>query len=90
MDKNLHNLYEYILNLDFFNDILNDVQVNNLEVDKEENIEINDHINNNKIIEVPLDFINSQYYIKVWEPLFFLECKANILKSIQTEVEFLF
>jgi hypothetical protein len=38
---------------------------------------------------VPLNFEDNDEYVDIWEPLFFLEAKAQIKKGELTEVTFL-
>lgn len=84
MEQLLIKLNEYILNLDYFNDIIvEEKEVKNVELDATYEPIMDEK---NKYAEVPLEFVDIHDYNKVWEPLFFIESKANILKCIQAEV----
>ena len=70
--------------MDYFKDIIvDDKEVKNVELDATYEPIVDEK---NKYAEVPLEFVDVHDYYKVWEPLFFVESKANILKCIQAEV----
>jgi hypothetical protein len=55
MDAVLHNLYDYLINLDYFKDVLTQECMQSLELEGEADPIVADE----KLIEVPLDFINA-------------------------------
>lgn len=78
MEDKLKHFYEFLLDLDYFKDIAS--QQFNEEKDKEE---VKEEKQQDELYsEVALEYVDHIDYIKVWEPLWLLECKANIFRAI--------
>lgn len=79
----LQKFHEYLCSQDFYRDFREDL--NEAEADDDDNLKLK-----NDLKEIPLEFDNGEEYTKAWEQLFFIECKAQILKAKASEVSVLF
>ncbi len=83
----LENLYYSILQWDYYADLVEDeVIYNKLEDDK--NYE--DVTQINEVEKVPIKFQNTEDYFRIFHKLFLIETRAQISRSKQMEVTFIY
>ena len=77
----LNRFHEYLCSADYYNDFNEDIV--NPEIDPEKGpVTTTDQLQT-----VPANFDDTNEYLKIWEPLFFLEANAQIKKGEKAEVE---
>ena len=96
LNLSLDKLQAYLCNLNFYKDFNhNEYEKTNQSIEIEQKdliIETEPEKNNQDkdLVNIPLNFENYEEYIKIWQNLFYLEVKAQIMKSRYLEVNFLF
>jgi hypothetical protein len=72
-NNSLDIFHKYLVDLNYFKDIEEEA-LNYLELDKNETEEQKAK----DFVQIPIDFIDADDYLKSWQPLFYVESKANI------------
>lgn len=87
---NLEPFQKYLCKLNYFTDFKEDSDLINKNPETDEN-ELKRHSSQNEIaskelVPIPNSFMDMEEYIKIWQTLFFLEAKAQIMKAKFLEV----
>lgn len=88
----LDNFQEYLCLLNYYKDFEEENDIINVAMETDENAKKIEETKEIKEIDrdlyaIPMSFYDAKEYIKIWQSLFFLEAKAQILKAKILEVK---
>lgn len=89
---NLEAFQKYLCRLNYFTDFKEDNDLMNKNPETDEN-DLKKHSSqqisensNKELVSIPNNFMDLEEYIRIWQALFFLEAKAQIMKAKFLEV----
>lgn len=87
----LDSFQKYLCSLNYFTDFKEDSDLMNKNLESDENalkkdILLQENLKDKELFPVPITFMDIEEYIKIWQNLFFLEAKAQIMKAKFLEV----